>query len=301
MVIVFLGITLCVAYLTLLERKLMGQLQRRLGPSQQGLWGILQPLLDGIKLLLLKQIIFPQGLIFILFIGSSLISLILALSLWLFLPVPFHSDPLYISQIPQVDILIYLTISELGIFALLFAGYSANNIWALIGSLRSTAQLISYSINMSLVIYIILLSIGSNRWSILLDSTANLILHLPILIGFIIIALSETNRPPFDLPEAESELVAGFFTEHSAALFVMFFLAEYISIYSISYVTALLFMGHSSWTIALFGLMLIIFIWVRASLPRLRFDQLLRFSWMQLLVSFIGYVLLFQGYLFILI
>lgn len=299
MLLVILGVILSVAFLTLLERKLMGQLQRRIGPTKLGLYGILQPIVDGIKLMLLKEIILPQGILHLLFIGSSLISLLLSIITWFFLPIVITNVPTFISTLYSGDLLIYLALSEISIFTILFAGYSANNIWALFGSLRSTAQLISYSINMSLIMYCILLTMSENSWSKLIDETPiglNAILHLPLLILFIIIALSETNRAPFDLPEAESELVAGFFTEHSAALFVFFFLAEYINIYTISYVTSLLFFGPTS--LFLYP-MLFIFIWVRASLPRLRFDQLIKFNWMYMLVFMIGYVLFFSSIMFI--
>jgi NADH-ubiquinone oxidoreductase chain 1 len=293
MIIIILGIILSVAFLTLLERKLMGQLQRRIGPTKLGIYGIFQPLVDGIKLMLLKEIIFPQGINSIVFIGSSLLSLILSILTWLFIPITISHT--FISEVFSGDILIYLMISEISIFTILFAGYSANNIWALFGSLRSTAQLISYSINMSLIIYCIILTISENSWTKIIDETPlihNTIIHLPLIIIFIIIALSETNRAPFDLPEAESELVAGFFTEHSATLFVFFFLAEYINIYTISYITSLLFIGNTS--LFLYP-MLFIFIWVRASLPRLRFDQLIKFNWMYILVFMIGYVLIFSS------
>lgn len=224
MIIIILGVVLSVAFITLLERKFMGAIQRRTGPTKVGYLGIIQPIIDGIKLIL-KESIFPTTANIFLFLLAPFIVFYLALLNWLFLPL---GEDFAISESPG-GILVLVALAELAIFGVLYAGWSANSKYPLIGSVRSTAQMISYSITLSLIfIALVFLSGDIGMMSFMLFCKWKIL--LPIIPIFIISALAETNRAPFDLPEAESELVAGFFTEHSAIGFVYFFLGEYTSI-----------------------------------------------------------------------
>ena len=202
MLIILLGIILSVAYVTLLERKLMGAFQRRIGPNHVGYLGLIQPLMDGIKLILKESILPLEGnkLIFIL---APFITFYLSLANWLFLPL---DHDLIVSEIEGGGLLLLIVISELGIFGILYAGWSANSKYPLIGSLRSTAQMISYSVNLTLIILTVIILIGDISLNSLINSPSYRYLILfPMLILFFISALAETNRSPFDLPEAESE------------------------------------------------------------------------------------------------
>lgn len=290
MIIIILGIIFSVAYITLLERKLMASIQRRIGPNKIGYIGLLQPLMDGIKLILKENILPLYGNLFI-FIFAPFITFYLALANWLILPLDLN---LSVTELEGGGILIILVFTELSIFGILYAGWSANSKYPLLGSLRSTAQMISYSVNLSLILLTIIFLVGDiSLFSIINSGSLRFLALLPIIFLFIISALAETNRCPFDLPEAESELVAGFFTEHSGIGFVFFFLAEYTSILTISTLFFILFFNKS------FSLPLIIFIlWVRAALPRLRFDQLLYLGWLKILPFIIGFLLFLPSIIF---
>lgn len=202
MLIILLGLILSVAYLTLFERKLMGAMQRRIGPNKVGYLGLLQPLIDGIKLIL-KESVFPLNANLYLFMLAPFITFYLALFMWMFLPL--NSSTL-VSEIEGAGILIIIAITELSIFGVLYAGWSANSKYPLIGSLRSTAQMISYSVNLSLIILTIIFLLSDISLMTFLNSgNYRYLALLPMVILFIISALAETNRAPFDLPEAESE------------------------------------------------------------------------------------------------
>ena len=258
----------------------MGGIQRRIGPNQVGYLGLLQPLTDGIKLLL-KESIFPLHSSKSLFLIAPFLSFYLALSSWLFLPL--DSD-LFYSDLPSSGILILIAITELSIFGVLYAGWTANSKYPFFGAIRSTAQMISYSLALSSIYLLVSFVLADiSLPSFMLDHNRYLFL-LPLTFLFFISALAETNRAPFDLPEAESELVAGFFTEHSAVAFVFFFLAEYTSIIAISTLFFILFFG-----ISMSLPLLVLFIWIRALLPRLRFDQLLSLGWQYLLPFLMAY------------
>lgn len=288
MLIIVLGIILSVAYLTLLERKLMGSMQRRIGPNKVGYLGLLQPITDGIKLILKESVIGLESNSK-LFILAPFISFYLSLLNWIILPL---DEDLSFSDINGAGILILIAITELGIFGVLYAGWAANSKYPLIGSLRSTAQMISYSVSLSLIILTVIFIQGDIDLLSLMYNNRSFFL-LPMIPLFMISALAEVNRSPFDLPEAESELVAGFFTEHSAICFVFFFLGEYTSIITISTLFFILFFGLS------ISLPLIIFIlWIRAVLPRLRFDQLLDLGWTNILPLTIGYIIFLPSFLF---
>ena len=283
-IIVALAIVLAVAFMTLAERKLMGSIQRRVGPNSVGFLGLLQPFADGVKLII-KETIMPLEANHWLFVLAPFLSFYLALVNWLVIPM---SQGVVLMDL-DLSMLLILAISSLGVYAIIYTGWSANSKYTLLGSLRSTAQMVSYEIAMSLlVLTVVYMTCTLNLTEMAyLNSGVKMAWGLwPLfMIGFVA-ALAETNRAPFDLPEAESELVAGFMTEHSAISFTFLFLGEYANIITISTVLNLMFLGFYN------PLIIYLFIWIRATLPRLRFDQLLRLGWQYLLPFLIGFLML---------
>jgi NADH-ubiquinone oxidoreductase chain 1 len=316
---------LSVAFVTIAERKTMASMQRRLGPNAVGYYGLLQAFADALKLLL-KEYVAPTQANIILFFLGPMITLIF--SLLGYLVVPFGSG-LFVSDY-SLGMLYMLAVSSLATYGILLAGWSANSKYAFLGSLRSTAQLISYELILSSVILLVILLTGNLNMITIVESQriVDFLLPLfPLFIIFFIGSIAETNRAPFDLAEAESELVSGFMTEHSASIFVFFFLAEYASIILICVLNSILFLGgylciipvdflisilntifsidhsileelfsnvsSSPLNLALkTGLLIFVFIWVRASFPRIRFDQLMSVCWTVLLPLIIAYVVL---------
>ncbi len=281
--LVILGVVLAMAFLTAAERRGMGAAQRRIGPNVVGYRGLLQPFADAVKLLL-KETLLPTGASGALFLLAPTLLLVLALLPWLWLPVA----PGVVLRPSGHGWLLLLALSELGVWGIVYAGWSANSKYPLIGSLRSAAQMLSYSVGMGLCLLCVLLPLGSLdplealRW----QGPASLAWAcLPLVPLLALILLAETNRAPFDLPEAESELVAGFMTEHSAVAFTLFFMAEYLNmVAACTLATALLagglsLVGHCLCVTGLLGLA----VWVRAALPRVRLDQLLGMGWSNLL------------------
>jgi NADH:ubiquinone oxidoreductase subunit H len=290
--IVILSIVISVAILTLAERKLMGAMQRRVGPNQVGYLGLLQPFADGFKLIL-KETILPLEANNLIFLAAPFLTFYLALLNWLV--IPLDSNLILIDLEPSI--LYILAISSLGVYGVIYSGWSANSKYTLLGSLRSTAQMISYEISFSLIILCVVYTASSINIMEIANSQSIIRFIYPLLPIFIlafISALAETNRAPFDLPEAESELVAGFMTEHSAISFTFLFLAEYTNIITISTLISLFFFGFGFY----FVFLLYAFIWVRAALPRLRFDQLLRLGWVHILSFTIGFLLFLTSLLF---
>ncbi|BGT69176.1 NADH dehydrogenase subunit 1 (mitochondrion) [Umbelopsis nana] len=305
--IVIVPLLLSVAFLTLAERKAMGSMQRRLGPNTVGYYGLLQPFADALKLFV-KESVIPAHANKALFLLAPVLSLIVSLLSWGV--IPFGSG-LTLADI-SLGILYLLAVSSLGIYGVVFAGWSANSKYAFLGSLRSTAQMISYEVVIGLVILTVILCLGSLNLTNIIESqisTWYIIPLLPLSLMFLISIIAETNRAPFDLPEAESELVAGFFTEHSSVPFVMFFLAEYASIILMSSLFSILFLGGYLVPFVYFEnptffsfeglalglkvcLLLFIYIWVRASFPRLRYDQLMSFCWTGMLPLALGFIIL---------
>ena len=330
--LVTIPVLLTVAFVTVAERKTMASMQRRLGPNIVGYYGLLQAFADALKLIL-KEYISPTQANIILFFIGPVITLIFSLLGYAVVP---YGPGLALWDF-NLGILYMLAVSSLATYGILLAGWSANSKYAFLGSLRSTAQLISYELILSSAILLVILLTGSLNLTVNIESQRAIWLIFPLLPVFIIFfigSVAETNRAPFDLAEAESELVSGFMTEHAAVIFVFFFLAEYASIVLICILNAILFVGgylldytyiyyifdnlfynlnyeytfSSLITFAnyplveglIYGLtigiksciMIFIFIWVRASFPRIRFDQLMSFSWTILLPIVIAFIVL---------
>lgn len=292
-IIVLIG----VAYITLAERKVMGSMQRRKGPNIVGIYGILQPIADGIKLVI-KEIIIPQQSNKIFFMLGPILTLTLSLIIWI--PLPFGINSVIYEN--EYGILYVLAISTLSVFILLYSGWASFSRYAFIGAIRAIAQLISYEVSMGiLVISILLLNNSFNFLEILYNQIyiPNIIALFPLFILFFISALAETNRPPFDLAEAESELIAGYIVEYGGMSFAAIYLAEYAFIQSMSVLTTILFFGTTN---PFFGTIFIIFgfIWIRATLPRTRYTDLMSLGWVKILPFSISYIIFVYSFLLLL-
>ncbi len=309
MKIIFLlvPLLLSVAYLTLMERKVIGWMQLRTGPSVVGFWGLLQPIADALKLLL-KEPILPATADKILFIVAPILTFTFAMLGWAVIPI----DNFLIADI-NVGVMYLLAVSSLGVYGIIIAGWASNSRYAFLGSIRSAAQMISYELSMGLCIIAVLLTAGTLNLKELVVNQQNLPLHmdlmlLPMFVIFFIFILAETNRHPFDMAEAEAELVSGYNLEYSSMHFALFFLGEYANMILTSAIATLLFLGGwfppfgikflsfvpgVIWFCLKVFLCLFIFIWVRAALPRYRYDQLMRLGWKVLLpLSFFWVVLI---------
>jgi len=289
---IIVPVMLSVAYLTLFERKVIGAMQLRKGPNVVGPFGLLQPIADGLKLFM-KETIIPTGANRGVFIAAPMITFTLALVAWSV--IPFDAG-MVLADI-NVGILFLFAISSLGVYGILMAGWASNSKYAFLGAMRSAAQMVSYEVSMGLIIITVLLCAGSLNLSVIVESQRDvwyIIPLFPMFVIFFISTLAETNRHPFDLPEAEAELVAGYNVEYSAMTFALFFLGEYANMILMSAMTSVLFLG--GWLppmdIALFNWIpgpiwlalkitfcLFIFGGVRATFPRYRYDQLMRLGW----------------------
>jgi NADH-quinone oxidoreductase subunit H len=286
-----IGILLiCVAYLTLFERKIIASMQIRKGPNVNGPFGLLQPLLDGIKLLL-KEPIVPSNANKILFFLAPVITFSLAVMAWAVIPFGGFSA---IANI-NAGVMYLLAISSLGVYGIIIAGWSSGSNYPFLGAMRSVSQMISYEVSMGLVLISVILLSGSLNLKQIVLAQQGMWYVVPLFPAFVIFFIStvaETNRHPFDLPEAEAELVAGFNTEYSSMGFAAFFLGEYANMILMSTMTTLFFLGgwlpiHSSlsfihpfiWMCAKVIFLLFVFVWIRAALPRYRYDQLMRLGW----------------------
>ena len=283
---------IAVAYLTLAERRVIGFMQLRKGPNVVGPFGMFQPFADALKLMA-KETILPAGANKIVFILAPMLTFILSLVAWAVIP---FGEGLVIADI-NVGILYLFAISSLGVYGVIMAGWASNSKYAFLGALRSAAQMVSYEVSMGLVIINVLLCAGTLNLTAIVEAQRGMWFAIPLLpmfVVFFISTLAETNRAPFDLPEGESELVAGYFVEYSSMSFALFFLGEYANMILMSGMSVTLFLGGwlppfdiwplnlvpgPIWFILKIMLVLLVFLWVRATTPRYRYDQLMRLGW----------------------
>jgi NADH-quinone oxidoreductase subunit H len=309
-VVIIIPVMLSVAYLTLAERKIIGSMQLRKGPNIVGPFGLLQPIADGLKLFL-KETIIPSGANRGVFILAPCVTFVLALVAWSV--IPFGED-MVLADI-NVGILFLFAISSLGVYGILMAGWASNSMYAFLGALRSAAQMVSYELAMGFIIITVLMCVGSLNLSDIVMAQKNVwfvIPMFPMAVIFFISTLAETNRHPFDMPEAEAELVAGYNVEYSAMTFALFFLGEYANMILMSGMTSILFLGGwlppldiapfnwvpgPIWFAAKIAFCLFIFIWVRATFPRYRYDQLMRLGWKVFLPLSLAAVVVVAGVL----
>ena len=281
-----------VAYLTYAERKVIGAMQMRKGPNVVGPFGLLQPIADALKLMN-KETIIPSGANKVVFILAPMLTFVLSLIAWAVMP---FSENLVLADI-NVGILYLFAISSLGVYGIIMAGWASNSRYALLGALRSAAQMVSYEVSMGFVIITVLVCVGSLRLTDIVMAQQDLWFFIPLFPMFIIFfisTLAETNRAPFDMPEAEAELVAGYNVEYSAMTFALFFLGEYANMFLMAGMTVVLFLGGwlppfdiaplnwipgPIWFITKICAVLFVFLWVRATFPRYRYDQLMRLGW----------------------
>nr|AXS66318.1 NADH dehydrogenase subunit 1 [Cucujoidea sp. 10 KM-2017] len=283
-----------VAFLTLLERKLLSYIQIRKGPNKLGFKGILQPFSDAIKLFTKEPIIPIMSNLYIYYF-SPVINLFLALFLWM--SVPFYSYFLTFN----LSVLFFFAISSMGVYSIMMSGWSSNSNYSLLGSLRAVAQTISYEVSMFLIFLSFLILMGTLNFSEFYLSQKYLwlvFLTLPLSYMWLISSLAETNRTPFDFAEGESELVSGFNVEYSSGGFALIFLAEYASILFMSMLSVLVFLGGDIYSFFFFLKLVILsffWVWVRGTLPRFRYDKLMYLSWMVYLPVSLNYFLFFLG------
>ena len=308
---IILPLLIFIAYLTYFERKVIGFMQLRKGPNVVGPFGLFQPFADGIKLLT-KETIVPSNSNKFLFILSPIITFTLALVAWAVIPI---DNGIVLSNI-NVGIMYIVAVSSLSVYGIIMAGWASNSRYAFLGSLRSAAQMISYEVSIGLIIINILITVGSLNLTEIVLAQKNVwyfLPHFPMFIVFFISTLAETNRAPFDLPEAEAELVAGYNVEYSSLSFGLFFLGEYGNMILMSSMTTILFLGGwlppvdneifnqipgFIWFFLKVSFLLFLFLWIRATLPRFRYDQLMRLGWKVFLPLSLFWVIITSSYIY---
>ena len=312
---ILVPVLVSVAYLTLAERKVMAAMQMRRGPNVVGPFGLLQPFADALKMLM-KETIVPTGANRMLFLIAPLLTMTLAMIAWAVIPV---NDGWAIGDI-NVGVLYLFAVSSMGVYGIIIAGWASNSKYAFLGALRSAAQMVSYEVSMGFVIVTVLLCAGSlNLTEIVLSQDRGwgllnwyFLPLFPMFVIFFVSTLAETNRAPFDLPEGESEIVGGFHVEYGAMTFGLFFLGEYANMILMSALTSILFLGGwlppidvapfnwvpgPFWFVLKICFILFMFIWVRATFPRYRYDQLMRLGWKMFLPLSLGWLILTAGVL----
>nr|YP_009995336.1 NADH dehydrogenase subunit 1 [Ochthebius capicola]QNP09739.1 NADH dehydrogenase subunit 1 [Ochthebius capicola] len=283
-----------VAFLTLLERKVLGYIQIRKGPNKVGIMGIPQPFSDAIKLFT-KESIIPMMSNYNMYYLSPIFNLFLSLILWMCMP--FFS----LLYNFNLGVLFFLCFSSLSVYTIMIAGWSSNSNYSLLGGMRSVAQTISYEVSLSLILLsflFIILSLNLNMLMIYQENLWMIFLMFPLCLAWLVSSLAETNRTPFDFAEGESELVSGFNVEYSSGGFALIFLAEYSSILFMSMLSSLLFLGGDFYSFIFFiklGLMSFLWIWVRGTLPRFRYDKLMYLAWKSFLPISLNYLFFFMG------
>ncbi len=310
-VVILVSLLISIAYLTLAERKVLGYMQARRGPNVVGVYGLLQPLADGLKLFI-KEIIIPNHANMFIYIVAPILSLTLAFIAWGVIP---YGPGVVLSDL-GVGVLYLFVVSSISVYAVLMSGWSSNSKYAFLGAIRAAAQMISYEVSIGLIIIAVILCVGSLSLSeiVMVQENVPFILPLfPAAIMFFVSVLAETNRVPFDLTEGESELVSGFNVEYSSMSFALFFLAEYCHIILMSTFGVLLFLGGWLLPFNIFGvvpsfynfvwfaikivIIVFLFIWIRATYPRIRYDQLMSLLWKSYLPFSGGFVVLVSGIL----
>ena len=309
---VLMPVLISVAFLVYAERKVLALIQLRRGPNVVGPFGILQSFADALKLLT-KENIVPANSNKIVFLLAPIITMVLSLAGWAVIPFA----PNWVIADINVGIMYLFAVSSLGVYGIIMAGWASNSRYPFLGALRSAAQMVSYEVSIGFVIITVLLCVGSLNLSKIVEAQETVWFAIPLLpmfVVFFISALAETNRLPFDLPEDESTLVAGFFTEYSSASFVLFFLGEYASMILMSSMTVILFMGGwlppfdifplnavpgVIWFVIKVIFILFLFIWVRGTFPRYRYDQLMRLGWKIFLPLSLLWVVLTAGFLIV--
>ena len=310
-VLIFVVLVLLTLFNIWWERRVVARMQHRIGPNVHGPFGLLQSLADGVKLAL-KEDITPKAADKVVFVLAPVLSVIPAFIAWSVIPfgpevtIPFTDirTPLQLTDMP-VAVLFVLAVASMGIYGIVLGGWSSGSTYSLLGGLRSSAQMISYEVAMGLALVAVFLYAGSLSTSQIVaaqDDVWYAFILLPSFVIYLIAMVGETNRAPFDLPEAEGELVGGFHTEYSSLKFALFFLAEYVNMATVSALATTLFLGgwHAPWPISLWDgansgywpflwfmgkvlFFIFIFIWLRGSLPRLRYDQFMAFGWKRLI------------------
>jgi len=310
--VVVLPLLIAVAYFTWFERKVMAAMHLRMGPNVVGPWGLLQPFADAVKMFV-KETILPTSANKIVFLIAPIVTFVLALVAWAVIP---FGEGLVVSDL-NVGILYLFAISSLGVYGIIMAGWASNSRYAFLGALRSAAQMVSYEVSIGFVMITVLMVVGSLNLSDIVMAQQKIWFVIPLLpmaVVFFISALAETNRVPFDLPEAESELVAGYQVEYSAMTFGLLFMGENANLILMSGLTVILFLGGwlppfdiapftwipgPIWFMAKIVLMLFVFVWIRATFPRYRYDQLMRLGWKVFLPLSMFWVVLTGGALIV--
>jgi NADH-quinone oxidoreductase subunit H len=301
--IIIVPLLIAVAYFTLAERKILGAIQRRRGPNVVGTYGLLQPLADGFKLLV-KETVMPSSANKFIFVLSPILTFALSLMGWAIIPYDKYA---YLASM-NIGMLYLFAVSSLGVYGIIMAGWSSNSKYAFLGALRSTAQMVSYEVSIGFIIITIAVCCGSFELQTIVECQKNVwfvIPFLPLFLIFFTSALAETNRHPFDLPEAEAELVSGYNVEYSAMGFALFSLGEYSNMLLMSAINTILFFGGwmtpfsflnfipgSVWFGIKMCFFVILYVWMRAALPRYRYDQLMGLGWKVFLPVSISYLML---------